>query len=42
MILHQTNQTFYKVKLYKIKTSFSTTRMQILRRVTDEEVDEEA
>ena len=33
-ILYQANQTF-EVKLNNIKTSFTTTRMQILRHVTD-------
>ena len=34
-LFHQTNPNFFKVKLSNKKISFSTTRMQILRHVTD-------
>ena len=33
---------FFQVKLYRIKTSFSTTRMQIVRHMTDEGAEEGA
>ena len=33
---------FFEVKLYKITTSFSATRMQIVRHVTDEGAEEGA
>ena len=40
LISHKSD--FLEVKLYRIKTSFSTTRMQIVSHVTDERAEEGA